>query len=75
MGLAKYFKSAFLHHWNLLALVGATGFAVLSADHAGAVAAGCRGGGRYLGMLRHASQSTSVTSMPKLPRLPQSTAR
>lgn len=30
MGLGKYFKSAFLHHWNLLALVGATGFAVLS---------------------------------------------
>lgn len=30
MGLGKYFKSAFLHHWNLLTLGAAAGFAVLS---------------------------------------------
>lgn len=30
MGLGKYFKSAFLHHWNLLAFVGAAGFTLLS---------------------------------------------
>jgi hypothetical protein len=28
---AKYFKSAFLYHWNLLAFLGGMGFAVLSA--------------------------------------------
>jgi hypothetical protein len=30
VGLGKYFKSAFLYHWNLLALLGTAGFAVLS---------------------------------------------
>jgi hypothetical protein len=28
--LAKYLKSAFLYHWNLLAFLGGTGFAILS---------------------------------------------
>lgn len=30
MSLVKYLKSAFVNHWNLLALFGSTGFAVLS---------------------------------------------
>ena len=30
MGLGKYIKKAFLFHWNLLALLGGMGFAVLS---------------------------------------------
>jgi hypothetical protein len=30
VGLGKYFKSAFLHHWNLLAFLGAAGFTLLS---------------------------------------------
>ena len=31
MPFAKYFKAAFLYHWNLLAFLGGLGFAVLSA--------------------------------------------
>ena len=51
MGLGKYFKTAFLQHWNLLAVIGTAGFAVLSPIPAVLLPLIAAGELAYLGML------------------------
>ena len=60
MGLGKYFKTAFLQHWNLLAVIGSTGFAVLSPIPAVLLPLIAAGELAYLGMLGDASQISAV---------------
>lgn len=51
MGFAKYLKSAFLYHWNLLAFAGGMGFALLSGHPDVLVPVVLAGEVAYLGLL------------------------
>ncbi len=51
MGLAKYFKTAFFQHWNLLAVLGGAGFALVSGIPAALLPLIAAGELVYLGML------------------------
>jgi hypothetical protein len=51
VGLGKYLKKAFLQHWNLLAFLGSTGFALLSGHPDVFVPLVLAGEVTYLGML------------------------
>jgi hypothetical protein len=51
VGLAKYIKKAFLFHWNLLAFLGALGFAVISGHPDVAIPLVLAGETAYLGFL------------------------
>jgi hypothetical protein len=51
VGLIKYFKEAFLFHWNLLAFAGAMGFALLSGHPDVGIPLVFAGEAAYLGLL------------------------
>jgi hypothetical protein len=82
--LGKYLKTAFLNHWNLLAVVGGTVFALLSPVPDAMLAVVAAGELTYLGMLgthpkfqayvetqehKKAREATSVTSQQTLERI------